>query len=472
MNRRPGIDTPPATNVLFVKLNLRTDRRDDTIAVLKALRSSFEHATSEAPVDGEHSNFEGSPGLRLPLEPLRPVMIVGFGRRFFLGDWGDRERGEEAVPNFPPGGAFKPRYPTRFGIHDRTVPIYLRRMAAAGDLEWVARRQGADPADVAADYERWVSAAESDLLLQIEADNRFLVLQIWSEVQRCIVTDFGDQVELVGRIEEGFSRGDGRDHTGWFDGVSNLDDLMERDPERYRARVYLPHPAPSYPGEPVLNRDDPRFDGGTYLVYRKYVEHLDRWNDPEFQTSVLPLPNPDRPNDPEREVAFGEAARRLAIGRDRDSGKVIHRASGKLLATEPDSAEVNLAYDGSHILQARGGEVAPYKGPFPPLPPGQTHVFKTQDVRVRRRGSNFCELDPETGELKFGLHFVCFQNNIQQTGFEFINNIWLLNPMFRGHVDALFAVEKGVIEPEHGSYYFVPPEHRIDGYPGDVFFER
>jgi hypothetical protein len=62
----------------------------------------------------------------------------------------------------------------------------------------------------------------------------------------------------------------------------------------------------------------------------------------------------------------GEDARQHAIGRDRATGQVISRASGKLLDKEPDSTEANLGYDESHVTKARGGITAPFMGPFPP----------------------------------------------------------------------------------------------------------
>ena len=194
------------------------------------------------------------------------------------------------------------------------------------------------------------------------------------------------------------------------------------------------------------------------MVVRSYVEHLDRWNAKDLEVGDF----------------FGkkfhdEDARRHAIGRDRESGCVIHRVSGQRLDKEPDSTDVNLGYNESHVLKARGGTVAPFSGPFPPVAAGHYHAFSTQDIRIRRRGANFAEVDPATGAVTYGLHFICFQNNIQQTGFEFINNIWLLNPMFRRSKDGLFDPENGIVEPIEGAYFFLPAEHRQ--YPGDVFFE-
>ena len=108
-------------------------------------------------------------------------------------------------------------------------------------------------------------------------------------------------------------------------------------------------------------------------------------------------------------------------------------------------------------------------GPFPPVAIGHSNAFNTQDIRIRRRGVSYSELNAVTGKVDYGLHFICFQNNIQQTGFEFINNIWLMNPDFRLSKDGLFDLHAGIIEPVDGCYYFIPPEYR--DFPGEVFFE-
>ncbi len=72
-------------------------------------------------------------------------LLVGFGLRFFLGPLSSTgRRNEQPVANFPPGGAFVPRLATRFGMTDRAVPLYLRTMAAAGDLDWVRSTLAAD----------------------------------------------------------------------------------------------------------------------------------------------------------------------------------------------------------------------------------------------------------------------------------------------------------------------------------------
>lgn len=258
-------------------------------------------------------------------------------------------------------------------------------------------------------------------------------------------------------IEESWGTEDGRDLIGWFDPISNMDDAIASNPQYYRSKIYLPYPAPMYPGEPMWNRDEPRYDSGTYMAHRKYIENLDRWNADEFSIT-----------DNYGRTFTGEEARNRAIGRDRESGKVIAASDGSLLDKESDSTEANLGILDSHILNARGGYPAPFEGPFPPLKKGQMNAFQIQDQRIRRRGGNWRHVDPETGKSTFGLHFISFQNNIQQNGFEFINNIWLMNPMFRLNMDFLLDPDKGIGEPVGGCYYFVPPPHRE--YPGEVLF--
>jgi deferrochelatase/peroxidase EfeB len=139
------------------------------------------------------------------------------------------------------------------------------------------------------------------------------------------------------------------------------------------------------------------------------------------------------------------------------------------LESEPDHAEINLTFDTSHALKARGGRLAPFMGPFPPVKLGHSHAFNTQDIRIRRRGISYAEVNKTTGKVDYGLHFICFQNNIQQTGFEFINNIWLMNPDFRRSVDGLMNPVGKIVTPLEGAYFFVPPAQH--SYPGDVFFE-
>jgi deferrochelatase/peroxidase EfeB len=194
------------------------------------------------------------------------------------------------------------------------------------------------------------------------------------------------------------------------------------------------------------------------MAYRKYAENLDKWFADDFEVT-----------DFYGKKYKGEDARRHAIGRDPHTGKAFNRSSNKTVEMEPDHTEINLSYNEAHAFKARGGTTAPFMGPFPPVKLGHSNVFNPQDIRIRRRGVGYNEINSKTGKVDYGLHFICFQNNIQQIGFEFINNIWLMNPDFRRSTDGLMNPVGEIITPIEGAYFFVPPERH--SYPGDVFFE-
>jgi hypothetical protein len=123
-------------------------------------------------------------------------------------------------------------------------------MNASGDKEWVAgaqtRQNGGAPDPVAVDaaFQSWLARAESDLLLVMDCDNRFLLIDLWDAIRFRAVDKEG---AVLHSLQEGLNRGDGRDHTGYFDAISNLGQKIATDPAYYRSKVYLPHPAPLFP---------------------------------------------------------------------------------------------------------------------------------------------------------------------------------------------------------------------------------
>jgi Dyp-type peroxidase family len=461
-NVRPGVDDNPADFMLLVKVNAPFDDRDKIVAALKDLQAVQNEKMDPARTFAYVRTPEGRRP-QLVVGDLHLNLLVAFGLRFFLGPLGSKGRqNEQPVPNFPPGGVFTPRQPTRFGMKDRYVPLYLRTMNAAGDQGWIAATMAAqsggkapDADDVNAAYTQWLAAGEADMLLQIECENLFLALDLWDAIRERVIDPHG--LEIAG-IQRGASRQDGKAHIGFFDGTSNLQEKMRDDPVWYRNHIYLPTPAPAYPGQAVEVRDDPRYDGGTYMAYRKYLQNLDKWFSDDFQVTDL-----------YGKTYKGAEARLHAIGRSPATGNAVSRSSYKELVREPDAAEINLSFNEAHALKARGGTTAPFMGPFPPVKLGHSNAFNTQDIRVRRRGISFTEVNRNTGKIDYGLHFICFQNNIQQTGFEFINNIWLINPDFRRSTDGLMNPVGEIITPVEGCYFFVPPDQH--SYPGDVFFE-
>jgi deferrochelatase/peroxidase EfeB len=462
-NFRPGVDDNPADYMYLVKVNIPFDDRAKVIAVLEAVQAVQADKLSPTREFSSKALPGGSRTPRLVVADFRLGMLVAFGLPFFLGPIGSPGRlDEQAIQNFPPGGSFIPRVPTRFGMQDRVVPLYLRTMNAAGDQGWIAAQlaaanngQAPSADDVNTAYANFLKQGEADLFFQVECEYEFLAVDLLDALRARVIDAFG--LQLVS-IQRGVTRGDGKAHIGFFDGTSNLQHMMRDDPLTYRSKIYLPTPSAAYPGQPIEVRDDPRYDGGTYLVYRKYLENLDKWYSDDFTVK-----------DFFGNTYTGDQARLHAIGRSPHSGNAVSRASHKELNAEPDHAEINLGFNEAHALKARGGQTAPFMGPFPPAPVGHSNAFNTQDVRIRRRGLAFSEVNPHTAKVEYGLHFICFQNNIQQTGFEFINNIWLINPDFRRSTDGLMNPVGEIIAPLEGAYFFVPPEQH--SYPGDVFFE-
>jgi len=462
-NLRKGVDDNPADYLYLIKVNASFDDRDKMIGALKAVQALQDEKINPARTFASVRQPDGTRRPLFVVEDYHLNLLIGFGLRFFLGPLGSPGRAnEQGVPNFPPGGTFTARIPNRFGMNDRVVPTYLRTMNAAGDQGWITQQltganNGQTPAaeDVNAAYQAFLAQGECDLLFQVECEYEFLVLELIDELRSTVIDPMGLQIVS---IQRGVTRGDGKAHIGFFDGTSNLQQMMLQDPQTYRSKIYLPTPSAAYPGQPTEVRDDHRYDGGTYLVYRKYLENLELWYSDDFEVT-----------DFYGKTYKGEEARLHAIGHNPHTGRAISRASNQQLEPQPDHTEINLSYNEAHALKARGGQTAPFMGPFPPVPIGHSNAFNTQDIRIRRRGVSYADLNTATGKLDYGLHFICFQNNIQQTGFEFINNIWLINLDFRRSTDGLMNPVGKIITPQEGAYFFVPPE--AHSYPGDVFFE-
>lgn len=181
MNLRPGIDTPPPSNFIFIKLNFPFDEQEKCIQVLKEIERVRREAVSPERTHDEKSVVDG----------WALNLLVAFGLRFYLGPLADRQP-EEVVPNFPPGGVFEPRDATRFGIK-RRVPIYLRTMNAEGDRLWAGKRlsltSGKKPSEdeITKAYTQWLSDNESDVILYIEANSHALCVDLRNRIENEII---------------------------------------------------------------------------------------------------------------------------------------------------------------------------------------------------------------------------------------------------------------------------------------------
>lgn len=199
-------------------------------------------------------------------------------------------------------------------------------------------------------------------------------------------------------VERGFQREDGRELSGFKDGIRNVSHN-----DRFRVAFVNRDLAPD---EPHWTED------GTYMAYLKVRQDLDRFN-------ALPV---------------GEQEQ--IIGRRKSDGSRVDLPEG----TDPRAE----------------GE---FTGP---MPTPNSHVRKTgprgalhDRTLIFRRGVPYLNLR-EDGGLDGGLQFVSFQSSLD--AFEVMLNKWTFNPNFPAAgsgMDRLFA--EGYATVEKAGFYFVPP---------------
>lgn len=383
-----GVDSLPGRNTLILKIDIVADDRRSGESFLRRL-SDVLGVTQH----GEASHPQVTP-------------LVGFSARFFKGAL-RKGRDENSAA-------------TRFAI-EQPVPTCLRMITARGDGNY--RHVSG---------EEQIRRNESDLLIVLESDCENELQRAERGVLDVVLRQRGN---VVGR-SLGRRRSDGIGHLGFKGGVSNLQDIRKREPDRYRRYVYV------CDGK-AGSRE---YDGGTYLVYRKYIKNTGAWWSPDYFV-----------RDENGVVRRGDEARGLTMGRNLRSQRVIDAIGGGEREHEVDSAEARYAPSFSHIRQAnpRGAATSAFGDPIVP-----------RDVRILRRSCPFEEIDA-TGRSVQGLLFMCFQADIQEYGFEFINNQWLHATGFLGRADPLLDPSARLVEPVDGCYYFVPPAR---SFVGDVFF--
>jgi len=211
-------------------------------------------------------------------------------------------------------------------------------------------------------------------------------------------------------VERGFQREDGRELSGFKDGVRNV-------PSNARYRVAFVN-RDLAPDEPHWTED------GTYIAYLKVRQDLDRFN-------ALPV---------------GEQEQ--IIGRRKTDGSRVDLQAG----TDPRTE----------------GEFAG------PTPTPNSHVRKTgprgalhDRTLIFRRGVPYLNLR-EDGGLDGGLQFVSFQSSLD--AFEVMLNKWAFNldfPTAGSGMDRLFA--EGYATIDKVGFYFVPP--RDDRFIGAGIFD-
>lgn len=369
---------------MLVKLDITTDVRDDAVSALRRLGEAARWA------DGDLSSC-----------------LCGFSARFFRGALC---AGRDASVT-----------PLRFGL-TRRMPTDLGRMNARDDERFAAFRTDA-----------LLASKESDLLMLAEATQP-ASLDAWREHLLAVVR--ASPLRPVG-VEVGFVGKGERNHFGQREGVSNLQWLRRHAPEAYQRAVYVTDGAAG----------ESDYDGGSYLVYRKYVYHVDRWREPQLTI-----------RDRQGRVLVGDDARTFVTGRSLQTDLVVDGETGEPVAPEDDEAQAIRAAADSHIRKAN------------PRGRGYTNFgmpITVPDLRILRRGFSFEERGEAGRLVRCGQLFLCFQADIRRRGFEFIHNEWLMSK-FQGRRDPLLDPELQLVEPTDGCYYFVPPP---GAYPGVVFFE-
>lgn len=334
-----------------------------------------------------------------------PTALIGFSARFFNGPLSE---GRDEI-----------KKASRFQI-SRALPRCLKQMKAKEDNRFTELGSQAK-----------LAAKESDLIIILEHEGETV-----SEVVFPILEDAQGrgQVFVKSRYEGIFPDG-GKSPLGVIDGIGNLQGLREKDPENYQKFIFIQESQES----------EPSYAGGTYLVFRKYGIDTEYWRSSRLRIRD----NAGRLHDE-------DAARNLVIGRSQDNSLTIDRHSGKLLEPEYDEIQTIMAFNESHVRQSNPHGI------------GETNFgaeVYVKEARILRRSFSYIECSKDTTP-KEGLLFLCFQSDIQRSGFEFIHNEWLMSK-FMGCRDKLLDPDSKLVEPLDGCYYFCPT---FTKFPGDVFF--
>lgn len=259
----------------------------------------------------------------------------------------------------------------------------------------------------------------SSLMLVIASDSEYITLA----VARYFVEHFNQNfirhnrgithdIVRVQSMERGFQRPDKREFLRFDDGIDNLRAAPLGDLERL---VYVSEAD----GEPQWCVN------GSYLVYRKIIENLPKWESIEVKD----------------QESF--------IGRKKCTGRPLSRnvtGPENLTPVYPDPTD-----DQDGPLNCHVRKVQPRR-PNPDL-----MGIPDTERRFLRRPYPFMDGLASDGNTKAGLHFVAYMKSIQHQ-FEHVTNMWQLNPDFPvpgTGIDRLYDEE--IFSTESGGYYFCPP---------------
>ncbi|MEQ8208261.1 MAG: Dyp-type peroxidase [Lacipirellulaceae bacterium] len=261
------------------------------------------------------------------------------------------------------------------------------------------------------------SEEQTDLVFSIASDHKYVNAAIARSIETI------DASLQVVAVDEGFARPDKRAFGRFEDGISNLGNLTRPERESF---IFIDE----FSEEPAWCR------GGSYLVFRKVEQDLEKWD------------------------LLEDDQQSLMIGRQKEDGMPLAKRRDKDFPREPLFADPVNKADGP--LKSHSRAVNPRR------PPKYSLGLDDMDRRFLRRGypylDNIGSLDEETGKYapsSFGLLFVAYMNSISRQ-FEYVTDTWQMNPDFpcpEAGRDAMFT--SGVFSVLTGGYYFCPPAWRF-----------
>lgn len=247
-----------------------------------------------------------------------------------------------------------------------------------------------------------LSALEPDILLLLESDERAILLRVCEEARRVSTSEFSFRLGTKPDVASS--------PLGYAEELSNFQGAPES----------LRHHTSAATEDGSMS--------GTYVVFRRYSLNIEKWRSDRWIIKAE-----------DGTVLKGDAARDSAIGRNVQG----HRVGLIRGMPWPDQLESPIGDSISHAFRARPGMLV--KTQF-----GQ--AIGTRNAAIYRRGF----VEEPVGADRPTIHFICYQADIQKTGFEFIHNEWLMASGMFNHTDGLLDPASGFVEPNDVVYAFAP----------------
>lgn len=199
--------------------------------------------------------------------------------------------------------------------------------------------------------------------------------------------------------EEGVLNEDKRNHLGFIDGISNLNRPEESQ---------------------ILKKRILTSEGGSMMVYRKIALDFERWE------------------------GFSIKEQERMIGLHKEDGAPIGDSATDMIPSFKYDQEGKRCPFNSHVRKS-----------YPRRDLDTKTLESDSKFRILRRGYNFSK--------DKGLHFICYQKNIDQ-GFEYIYRNWICDTDFpHGGIGPDVLIENKIMRTVGGGYFYVPPNGALTG---------